>query len=271
MFTVATVNVNGIRAAFRKGMGEWLETTAPDVVLMQEVRAPDEIVDDLLGANWKLIHQACNVKGRAGVAIATREDAHVKRIGLASGLEDGALEPDVDTGRWVEADLKLPGGDELTVVSTYIHSGTAGTPKMDQKYSHLDRVSLRLAELMESGSKVIVAGDINIAHTNNDIKNWKGNLKTAGFLPEERAYLDRWFAAGWVDVARKFAGDVPGPYTWWSNRGQAFDNDAGWRIDYQLVTPALESLAANPRVDRAASYDTRWSDHAPLLVDYDLS
>jgi len=271
MFTVATVNVNGIRAAFRKGMGQWLETTNPDVVLMQEVRATDEIVADLLGDGWKFIHQACNVKGRAGVAIATREEAAVKRIGLPNGLDVGAVEPDVDTGRWIEADLKLPGGDELTVVSTYIHSGTAGTPKMDQKYAHLDRVNLRLAELMESGRKVVVAGDINIAHTNNDIKNWKGNLKSAGFLPEERAYLDRWFESGWVDVARKFAGDVPGPYTWWSNRGQAFDNDSGWRIDYQLVTPALAQLASNPRVDRAASYDTRWSDHAPLLVDYDLT
>lgn len=271
MFTVATVNVNGIRAAYRKGMGEWLETTNPDVLLMQEVRATDEIVADLLGEGWKFVHQACNIKGRAGVAIATRLDLDITRIGLESGLVDGEVEPDVDTGRWIEADLRLPGGDELTVISTYIHSGTAGTEKMDQKYSHLNRVNVRLDELMQSGRKVIVAGDINIAHTNNDIKNWKGNLKTAGFLPEERAYLDRWFAAGWVDLGRKFAGDVPGPYTWWSNRGQAFDNDSGWRIDYQLVTPALAELASNPRVGRAASYDTRWSDHAPLLVDYELS
>ncbi|WP_435299497.1 exodeoxyribonuclease III [Timonella sp. A28] len=270
MFTVATVNVNGIRAAYRKGMGDWLESTNPDVVLMQEVRANDEIVANLLGEDWKVIHQACNVKGRAGVAIATRQETTAQRIGLPNGLDTGAAEPDVDTGRWVEADLTLPNGSELTVVSTYIHSGTAGTPKMDQKYAHLDRVTLRLNELMNSGRHVIVAGDINIAHTNNDIKNWKGNLKTAGFLPEERAYLDQWFAAGWVDLARAQAGDVPGPYTWWSNRGKAFDNDAGWRIDYQLVTPTLAPLASNARVDRASSYDTRWSDHAPLLVDYVL-
>lgn len=270
MFTIATVNVNGIRAAYRKGMGDWLDSTNPDVVLMQEVRATDEIVADLLGDGWKFIHQACNIKGRAGVAIATRTEAAITRVGLPNLLSEGELEPDVDTGRWIEADLVLPSGQELTVVSTYIHSGTAGTEKMDQKYAHLNRVTHRLEELMSSGRHVVVAGDINIAHTNNDIKNWKGNLKTAGFLPEERAYLDRWFESGWVDLGRAYAGDVAGPYTWWSNRGQAFDNDSGWRIDYQLATANLAQLATNVRVDRAPSYDTRWSDHAPLLVDYDL-
>ncbi|WP_019148203.1 exodeoxyribonuclease III [Timonella senegalensis] len=267
MFTIATVNVNGIRAAYRKGMGEWLEATNPSVLLMQEVRATDEIVADLLGSEWTFVHQACDIKGRAGVAIATKSSFEAVRIGLGNG------EPEVpvDTGRWVEADLTLPGGDQITVVSTYIHSGTAGTEKMAQKYAHLDKVTARLGELMESDRHVVVAGDINIAHTNNDIKNWKGNLKTAGFLPEERAYLDRWFGAGWTDLGRKMAGEVAGPYTWWSNRGQAFDNDSGWRIDYQLATPALAEIASNARVDRAPSYDTRWSDHAPLLVDYELN
>jgi len=266
MLTIATANVNGIRAAFRKGMGEWIADRSPDVLLLQEVRATDEIVVDLLGEGWHCVHQACDIKGRAGVAIATRMPFHAVRVGLGNG------EPEVpvDTGRWVEADLELTDGSLLTVVSTYIHSGTAGTPKMDQKYAHLEKVSARLKELAARDQHAVVAGDLNIAHTNDDIKNWKGNLRSAGFLPEERAYLDAWFGMGWVDLGRRLAGEGPGPYTWWSNRGQAFDNDSGWRIDYQLATPGLADHASNARVDRAPSHDTRWSDHAPLLVDYDV-
>ena len=142
---------------------------------------------------------------------------------------------------------------------------------MDEKYAFLELVSARLAELAASGGHVVVAGDLNIAHREVDLKNWKGNLKSAGFLPEERAYLDRWFDdLGWVDLGRRLGGEGPGPYTWWSNRGQAFDNDAGWRIDYQLATPGLAATATEATVERAASYDTRWSDHAPLVVTYDL-
>lgn len=267
MLTIATVNVNGIRAAYRKGMGDWLAQTNPDILLLQEVRANDEIAADLIGEDWTVMHQACEIKGRAGVAIATRLPVANVRYGVAP---EGVDQVPVDTGRWAEAQIDLPSGQQITVISAYLHSGTAGTPKMDQKYAHLDLVDARLAELKASGNHVVLTGDINIAHTNNDIKNWKGNLKSAGFLPEERAYLDKWFAAGWVDVGRTHAGDVPGPYTWWSNRGQAFTNDAGWRIDYQIATPELAAKASNYRVDRAESYDARWSDHAPVFVDYDL-
>lgn len=266
MVTISTANVNGVRAAYRKGMGEWLADRSPEILLLQEVRATDEILDDLLGEGWHTVHQACEIKGRAGVAIASRLPFAAVRIGLG----DSEPEVPVDTGRWVEADIRLASGKVVTVVSVYIHSGTAGTPKMDQKYAHLEKVTTRLGELMAAGQPVVVAGDINIAHTNADIKNWKGNLKSAGFLPEERAYLDTWFDMGWVDLGRVHGGAGPGPYTWWSNRGQAFDNDAGWRIDYQLASPAIAQAASNVRVDRAASYDTRWSDHAPLLVDYDI-
>lgn len=266
MVTIATANVNGIRAAYRHGMGEWLAERSPEILLLQEVRATDEILEGLLGDGWNSVHQACDIKGRAGVAIATTLPFRAVRIGLGNG------EPEVpvDTGRWVEADIELPSGELLTVVSVYIHSGTAGTPKMDQKFAHLEKVTARLRELLESGAHVIVGGDINIAHQNVDIKNWKGNLKSAGFLPEERAYLDQWFEAGWVDLGRRDGGEGPGPYTWWSNRGQSFANDAGWRIDYQLASPALAELASNVRVDRADSYEARWSDHAPLLADYAL-
>jgi exodeoxyribonuclease-3 len=151
-----------------------------------------------------------------------------------------------------------------------VHSGEADTPKQVEKYKFLDAMTLRMQELIDSGKHAVVVGDLNVGHTELDIKNWKGNLKNAGFLPEERAYFDGFQAMGWVDMGRVAHPDTPGPYTWWSYRGQAFDNDAGWRIDYQLATPELAKLGQNYRVDRAPSYDTRWSDHSPVVVEYDL-
>lgn len=268
MLRVATINVNGIRAAFRKDMADWVAQREPDVMLLQEVRAPDEVVHDLLGQDWHLAHQACDIKGRAGVAIASRQAASIVRVGLAEHEEP------VHTGRWVEMDIA--GAERpLTLVSVYIHSGTAtDEAKMAAKYAHLEAATARLRELAEQAGAgerdVIVGGDLNIVHRESDIKNWKPNHnKTSGVLDAEIAYLDRWFdELGWVDVGRSLAGDVQGPYTWWSQRGKAFDNDAGWRIDYQLVNPGLEERALSAAVDRAASYDTRFSDHAPLVVDY---
>lgn len=268
MFSVATINVNGIRAAYRKGMAEWVATTAPDVMLLQEVRAPDDVVHELLGDGWHIAHQACDIKGRAGVAIAAREPAEAVRIGLAPHEEP------VDTGRWIEMDL--PGTQRpLTVVSVYIHSGTVSDEaKMAAKYAHLEAVTERLTELSRQAAAgerdVIIGGDINIVHTPRDIKNWKSNHnKTSGVLDAEIAYVNRWLNdLGWVDVHRLLAGDVQGPYTWWSQRGKAFDNDAGWRIDYQLANRALAQRAHHAKVDRAPSYDTRFSDHAPLTITY---
>ena len=266
MFSIATVNVNGIRAAFRRGMADWIAAEQPDVILLQEVRATDEILTGFFGDDWHLVHEEGAAKGRAGVAIASRRPLQAVRIGVDA--ETGRAEDQI--GRWVEADLDID-GTALTVVSTYIHSGTAGTPSMDLKYVFLDAVTTRLGELAEQGGCAVVGGDINVAHRELDIKNWKGNRKNSGFLPEERAYLDRWFAdLGWVDLARRFAGEVDGPYTWWSWRGKAFDNDSGWRIDYQLATPELAERAKDAVVDRAAAYDQRFSDHAPLRVLYDL-
>lgn len=270
VLTVATVNVNGIRAAYRRGMGEWLDLRKPDVLLLQEVRGSDEILADHLDTTtWHLAHEAAQAKGRAGVAIATRLPMSAVRIGLGTGTA-------TDSGRWAEADVELAAeGDRpartVTVVSAYLHSGTAGTPSMDEKYAFLDHVTARLEALAGDGRLVVVGGDLNIAHREVDIKNWKGNLKKAGFLPQERAYLDRWFdELGWRDLGRELGGPGPGPYTWWSWRGQAFDNDSGWRIDYQVATPALADLARSASVDRAATYDARFSDHAPVVVEYDL-
>lgn len=274
LLQVATANVNGIRAAMRRGMDGWVAERSPDVLLLQEVRAPDAVLDGFFDG-WHVAHQASDIKGRAGVAVASRLPVHAVRVGLEAHGPHGEPEPAVDTGRWVECDLELPGGGLLTVVSAYIHSGStwpADNPvKMVEKYAYLEKVTARLAELAASATPALVAGDLNIAHQNVDIANWKGNLKNAGFLPEERAYLDRWFGAlGWTDLGRAHGGEGPGPYTWWTWRGQAFDKDTGWRIDYQLANPALAPAAVKVEVDKAPTYDERWSDHAPVVATYDL-
>ncbi|UOQ89897.1 exodeoxyribonuclease III [Agromyces endophyticus] len=269
---LASVNVNGVRASFRKGMGDWLAGRDVDILALQEVRASTEDLQGLLGDEWDILHDPATAKGRAGVAIASRRRAHIHRVELGAADFDSA-------GRWLEADYEV-GDTVLTVVSAYVHSGEDGTPKQVEKYKFLDAMEARLPELAAHSEFAVVVGDLNVGHRTLDIKNWRGNVKKAGFLPTERAYFDRFVGAeddpaynagaglGWVDVGRRDAGEVPGPYTWWSQRGQAFDNDTGWRIDYHLATPALAERVASYVVDRAAAYDERWSDHAPVVVDY---
>ena len=274
---IATVNVNGIRAAARKGMGEWLAASAPDILLLQEVRADEQIAVDLL-PGYEAAIWPCRIKGRAGVGVAVREGGPATLGELRYGVAaPGTEEPDVDSGRWLEADLSLTGFDglgRLTVISAYLHSGQLGTEKMDQKYAHLELVDARMAELLaaarDGGPQVVMAGDLNVVRSERDIKNWKPNHnKIAGVMDEEIAYLEGWFASGWVDASRHLVGDEEqGPYTWWSQRGKAFDNNTGWRIDYQVLTPALAERAHSVTVDRAPDYASRWSDHAPLVVEY---
>ncbi|WP_261624401.1 exodeoxyribonuclease III [Nesterenkonia marinintestina] len=269
---VASVNVNGIRAAHRKGMGEWLADREVDVLALQEVRADASITRRLLdemtesaGGPWHLHEEEAAAKGRAGVAVATREEPRARRSGIGEGHAE-------DQGRWVEVDLPLADGSTLTMVSVYVHSGEVGSTKQDHKMRFLEYMRGHLPQLAAEKDHVLVLGDLNVGHTELDIRNWRGNRKNSGFLPEERAYFDDFFGScGYVDVARRHAGEVDGPYTWWSYRGKAFDNDTGWRIDYHMATPALAALSENPRVDRAADYSRRWSDHAPLVVDYRLS
>lgn len=261
--SVATVNVNGVRAALRKGMEDWLAGCGADVVCLQEVRAPREVTEAAF-PDWHIAQDVCQIAGRAGVALLSRLPLEDVTIGLPGHEETGRLS---HTGRWVEATVARDGVSRR-IVSVYVHSGEAGTPKMDDKYEFLDLMTTRMDELAADGGRTVVAGDINIAHTTSDIRNWRGNLKSAGFLPEERAYLDRWLASGWVDVHRALAGDCDGPYTWWSQRGQAFDNDTGWRLDYQIATPGMASNVRTARVDRAPAWEARWSDHAPLVVEY---
>lgn len=282
MLKIATVNVNGIRAAFRKGMDTWLEQANPDVVLAQEVRASEEITQELFGDNWQVVVNASQLKGRAGVAVAVRKSSPWQ---LADSKADTVpVAVPQDGGRWLEALLHRKNGtgdDEdvrLRVISAYFHSGEVGSEKQDHKMAHLERIEERLEQLMSAGASsenteplVLVAGDFNVVHTELDIKNWKPNHnKRAGVLDEEIVFLDRWREQGWVDVVRALAGQVQGPYSWWSWRGKAFDNDAGWRIDYHLATPRLAEAARSQQVDRAAAYDQRFSDHAPVVVTYEI-
>ncbi|GAA2242987.1 exodeoxyribonuclease III [Herbiconiux moechotypicola] len=271
---LASVNVNGVRAAFRNGMGAWLEGRGVDILALQEVRAETADLEKLLGAEWSILHDAATAKGRAGVAIASREPATIHRVAFGPDEFDSA-------GRWLEADFQW-GDSVVTVVSTYVHSGEADTPKQVEKYKFLDAMVERLPLLHEHNPLAVVVGDLNVGHRTLDIRNWKGNVKRAGFLPGERAYFDRFLGAegdpdynagaglGWVDLGRRFAGEVDGPYTWWSQRGRAFDNDTGWRIDYQLATAELAATATGYSVDRAPSHAERWSDHSPVVVDYAL-
>jgi exodeoxyribonuclease-3 len=273
---VASVNTNGVRAAYRKGMGEWLAARDVDILALQEVRAATEDLEALLGPEWDILHDAATAKGRAGVAIASRKAASIHRVAFGADDFDSA-------GRWIEADYEV--SDRIvTVVSCYVHSGEVDSPKQVEKYTFLDAMTERMPQLAAHSELALIVGDLNVGHRELDIRNWKGNRKNAGFLPQERAYFDRFMGPagepvegvdgsvgvglGWVDVGRRHAGEVDGPYTWWSNRGQAFDTDTGWRIDYHLATPALADTVTAYSVDRAAAYDQRWSDHAPVVVDY---
>jgi exodeoxyribonuclease-3 len=270
--TVASVNVNGLRAAVTNGMAGWAAQRRADVVTMQEIRAPAELlpslVEQALGAGWHVAHAEAAAKGRAGVAVASRRPITAHRAGL-SGDQRAALPYD-DSGRWVEVDIDTPDGRGLTVVSCYVHTGDADDEaRMCEKLGFLDAATDRLEAVRTTGRHVLLTGDLNVGHRELDIKNWKGNRGKAGFLPEERARFDRWLdELGWVDIGRRFAGDVPGPYSWWSWRGKAFDIDSGWRIDYHIASPDLAATARSHTVDRAASYAERWSDHAPVVVDY---
>ncbi len=263
---LASANVNGIRAAVRRGGLAWLAASGADVVTLQEVRAdPDQLRAALAGTvfeGWQLAHAPSAAKGRAGVAVLSRHPVADVRVDVGGEFEG--------QGRWVEAELDA-GGTRVTVASAYVHTGEAGTPRQAEKQRFLGAVGDRVAAWAADGRHAVLTGDLNIAHTEHDLKNWKGNRGKSGFLPEEQAHLTRWAADhGLVDVHRSLHGPGPGPYTWWSWRGKAYDTDAGWRIDYQLATAPLAARAVRAEVGRAATYAERWSDHAPVLVEYAL-
>ena len=261
----ATLNVNGVRAADRRGVGAWLAGCGCDVVALQEVRCPRELLPDVFGGYHVAYHQG-NLPGRNGVALLTRAEPSAIRTGF--GHESDA------EGRYVEADL--PG---LTVASLYLPKGgvadadEAERARYYRKMSFMDAFALYLdkaaTDAAHAGREFLVMGDFNIARTRLDLRNWRANQKSSGFLPEERV----WFASvlRWgtlVDVVRALHPDQDGPYSWWTWRGQAFAKDVGWRIDYHLASPALAARARTGGTDRPASYEARLSDHAAVVVDY---
>ncbi|MFG3259495.1 exodeoxyribonuclease III [Streptomyces sp. NPDC048172] len=266
MIKVTTVNVNGLRAAAKKGYAEWLAATDADVVCLQEVRAEPHQLPDAVREpeGWHAVWAPSSTKGRAGVALLTRSEPERVRVGFGTAEFE-------ESGRYVEAEL--PG---VTVASLYLPSGEVGTERQDEKERFMAAFLPYLRELRQKaaadGREVVVCGDWNIAHQEADLKNWRANRKNAGFLPEERAWLSQVFDpadGGYTDVVRALHPDVAGPYSWWSYRGRAFDNDTGWRIDYCVATPGLAAKAVEARVERAASHDERWSDHAPVTAVFD--
>jgi exodeoxyribonuclease III len=263
---VTTINVNGIRAAVKQrspenlGLLPWLKETSADVVCLQETRADDEQLAEALAPaladGWHLASADPHIKGRNGVAVLSRHPITRMLIG-----------PDADEfaahGRYVEVDTA-----DVTVASVYVPTGEAETDRQLEKERFMTAVAARMATLNRGDRPAVVCGDWNIAHTENDIKAWKANQKKAGFLPAERQWLTDLLATGWVDVVRVQHPDVAGPYSWWSWRGKAFDNDAGWRIDYHLANRQLADRVVAARVERADLYALRWSDHAPVTVEY---
>ncbi|MGE7433093.1 exodeoxyribonuclease III [Kitasatospora sp. NPDC001175] len=265
MIVVTSVNVNGIRAAAKKGFLEWLAATEADVVCLQEVRSePEQLPAELRDlSGWHALWAPAAAKGRAGVAVLSRRAPERTVIGFGSAEFDSS-------GRYAEIDL--PG---LTVASLYLPSGEVGTERQEEKERFMAEFLVHLVQLREraaeDGREVVVCGDWNIAHQPADLKNWKANQKNAGFLPEERAWLTRVLdEAGYVDVVRRLHPDQDGPYSWWSYRGRAFDNDSGWRIDYLMASQILAATCIEAYVERPASHAERWSDHAPVTAVFDF-
>ncbi len=253
---VITLNVNGIRSATAKGLFGWLARQDADIVCVQEVKAQEGDLTDEMRApkGYRGYFNCAQKKGYAGVALYTRTEPDRVRVGFGSREHD-------DEGRYLQADF-----GKLSIVSLYLPSGSAGPHRQASKFRFLDHFLPVLKKLRQDGREYILCGDWNIAHKEIDLKNWRSNQKNSGFLPEERAWLTQVFDEfGWVDVFRTL-NTKPDQYTWWSNRGQAYAKNVGWRIDYQIATPGIARKAEKERIYK----DKRFSDHAPLIMDYDV-
>ena len=252
---VISLNMNGIRAAARKGFYAWLRRQRADVVCLQEIKAQVEQLNDrqFWPPSFHCYYHPAAKKGYSGVALYARHEPDEVIEGLGW--------PDFDAeGRWLEARF----GD-LSVISLYLPSGSSSEARQQVKFDMMARLTPYFEGLRRDGREYIICGDWNIAHTRADIKNWRGNQKNSGFLPEERAWLDLLFGPmGWVDAFR-VVNQSPDEYTWWSNRGQAWAKNVGWRIDYQITTPGIAAKITDASIYRRK----RFSDHAPLIVDYD--
>ena len=253
---VISFNANGVRSAARKGFYEWMQAQNPDFVCVQETKAQThQLIPESLyfPQGYHCDYYDAVKKGYSGVAIYSREKPLqvLKGLGFSSGDEEG---------RYMQCDYK-----NFSVISLYLPSGTSGDGRQAVKYDFLSSFAKHLESLKNEGRELIICGDYNIAHKNIDLKNWRGNQKNSGFLPEERAWLDALFGdMGFLDAFR-LKNQLEEQYTWWSNRGQAWEKNVGWRIDYQVITPGLAN-----RVKAVDIYkDTRFSDHAPLLIEYE--
>ena len=252
---IISLNANGIRSAASKGVFDWLRTQHADVVCLQETKAQEDQLDDPMfrpDGHHCFYRDASSKKGYSGVAIYARcePDAVLTELGWDAFDSEG---------RYIEARF-----GNLSVVSLYVPSGSSGDERQQFKFKVMEWLMPIFDEWLASGRDYILCGDWNIVHTEKDIRNWRSNQKNSGCLPEERAWLDRLFQQrGWVDSFRVLKPDAV-EYTWWSNRGQARANNVGWRIDYQIVSPALRARLAGCSIYR----DQRFSDHAPYVVDY---
>ncbi|GHT95354.1 endonuclease [Betaproteobacteria bacterium] len=256
MLRIISLNLNGIRAAWKKGVENWLRSVNPDVVCLQEIKAQ---ADDLTAAmsapeGYHAYYHYAEKKGYSGVGIWCKAQPQVVTPGFG--------QPEFDAeGRYLRTDFA-----DYSVISLYLPSGSSSPERQDAKFRFLDAFFPHLAALMQEGREIVLCGDWNIAHQEIDLKNWKGNQKNSGFLPEERAWFSRMLnEQGWADVYRRLYPEAgESAYTWWSNRGQAWAKNVGWRIDYQIATQGLAARAREARVYK----DSRFSDHAPLVVDY---
>lgn len=256
MLRVISANLNGVRSAAKKGFFEWMCQQNADVVCVQEIKAQEpELQNSLLRPEgYHAYFHYAEKKGYSGVGIYTRHEPKQVVTGLGFDVAD-------QEGRYVAVDL---GG--VWVASLYLPSGTAGDHRQEIKYDFLARYEAQLKTLRKQSAEYIICGDWNIAHKAIDLKNWKANQKNTGFLPEERAWMDNLFGdLGFVDAFR-VVNQEPDQYTWWSNRGRARENNVGWRIDYQVVTPGLKSAIKSANIYK----NERFSDHAPLIMDYDI-
>ena len=260
-----TANLNGVRSAASKGFFDWLGQQQADALGVQELKAQADVVEAQFGAHEQLhgaFHYA-QKKGYSGVGLYTREQPSELIVGF------GSTEFDTE-GRWVEKRFDKP-GRRLSLISCYFPSGSSGEDRQQAKFRFLDELYPHLMALKAEREFILVA-DVNIAHQEADLKNWKSNQKNSGFLPEERAWMTRLLGTdrgqgGLVDVYRALQPDTTDTcYTWWSNRGQAYANNVGWRLDYHLATPALAALAKKEAIYKAEKF----SDHAPLTIDYDF-
>ncbi|MFM7331906.1 MAG: exodeoxyribonuclease III [Brachymonas sp.] len=271
LFRITSLNFNGIRSAASKGVANWVERTAPDCMCVQEVKAQAADLGVLANlAGMSGYFQFAEKKGYSGVGIYTRHAPSDVIIGFEHHTSQGAGEFNAE-GRYVELRFDTP-SRKFSVISAYFPSGSSGPERQEAKFRFLDAIFPQLTA-MRSQREFVLCGDVNIAHTEKDLKNWKSNQKNSGFTPEERAWMTKLLdtspkGGGLIDTYRRLHPDTTGEcYTWWSQRGAAYEKNVGWRLDYHLATPAIAAAAREVEI-----YQTeKFSDHAPTTIGYEVA